>query len=42
VTEAEWLGATDPVPMLKFLYGKTDDRRFHHHPAIPRRAGSQL
>ena len=27
VTEAEWLAATDPVPMLKFLHGKTDDRR---------------
>jgi hypothetical protein len=27
VTEAEWLGCTDPAPMLKFLHGKASERK---------------
>jgi hypothetical protein len=27
MTEAEWLAATDPMPMLEFLRGKVDDRK---------------
>jgi hypothetical protein len=27
VTESEWLAATDPEPMLKFLHGKTSERK---------------
>jgi hypothetical protein len=27
MTEAEWLAATDPQPMLKFLEGRTSDRK---------------
>jgi len=27
MTEAEWLAATDPTPMLEFLKGKASDRR---------------
>src|SRR5438046_1153040 len=27
MTEAEWLAATDPTPMLEFLRGKTSDRK---------------
>jgi hypothetical protein len=27
VTEREWLGATDPAPMLEFLRGKASDRK---------------
>jgi hypothetical protein len=27
MTEAEWLTATDPTPMLEFLKGKTSDRK---------------
>ena len=27
MTEAEWLGATDPIPMLTFLRGKVSDRK---------------
>jgi hypothetical protein len=28
MTEAEWLAATDPKPMLEFLRGKATDRKF--------------
>lgn len=28
MTEAEWLGATDPTPMLEFMKGKASDRKF--------------
>lgn len=28
MTEAEWLGCTDPTPMLGFLRGKVSDRKF--------------
>lgn len=28
MTEAEWLAATDPTPMLQFLRGRASDRRF--------------
>jgi len=28
VKEAEWLGATDPTPMLEFLRDKGNDRKF--------------
>jgi hypothetical protein len=27
MTEAEWLTATDPIPMLEFLKGKASDRK---------------
>ena len=27
MTEAEWLAATDPVPMLEFPRGKASDRK---------------
>ena len=27
MTEADWLGATDPKPMLEFLRGKASDRK---------------
>ena len=27
MTEAEWLAATDPKPMLEFLRGKASDRK---------------
>ena len=27
MTEAEWLAATDPEPMLEFLCGKASDRK---------------
>ncbi len=27
MTEAEWLAATDPMPMLEFLRGKASDRK---------------
>jgi hypothetical protein len=27
MTEAEWLAATDPTPMLQFLTGKASDRK---------------
>jgi len=27
MTEAEWLMATDPTPMLEFLRGKASDRK---------------
>lgn len=29
MTEAEWLNATDPEPMLEFLRGKASDRKLH-------------
>jgi hypothetical protein len=28
VTESEWLGCTDPKPMLRFLLGKASNRKF--------------
>src|SRR5262245_45965850 len=28
MTEAEWLTATDPMPMLEFIRGKASDRKF--------------
>ena len=27
MTEAEWMAATDPTPMLEFLKGKASDRK---------------
>ena len=28
MTEAEWRGSADPVPMLTFLHGKVSERKF--------------
>jgi len=27
MTEAEWLGSTDPTPMFEFLRGKANERK---------------